>query len=164
MSEIKKVNDKFSTWQEILRYYQKLKEWYENFELYHKVGYLVSLDTISIQKLLSEAEGMTKSDFQNYLDKTIAESIKFEKDYSELLYENNNDRYQIEKLLLLFNVETIRQKQDEFMRFPFERHKKEYWSLEHIHAQNSDGLNKDVARKIWLIEHKEALKRFLNKK
>lgn len=158
-NEIKKVNDKFSTWQEILRYYQKLKEWYENFELYHKVGYLVSLDTISIQKLLSEAEGMTKSDFQNYLDKTIAESIKFEKDYSELLYENNNDRYQIEKLLLLFNVETIRQKQDEFMRFPFERHKKEYWSLEHIHAQNSDGLNKDVARKIWLIEHKEALKR-----
>ena len=159
-NEIKKVENKFFIWQEILRYYQKLKEWYENFELYHKVGYLISLGcSINIQDLLSEAENMKKSEFQNSLDEKIAKNIIVNKDYSELSYENNNDRYQIEKILLLFNVETIRKKQDEFMRFPFERHKKECWSLEHIHAQNSEGLNKDEARKTWLIEHTEALKR-----
>ena len=60
-------------------------------------------------------------------------------------------------MLLLFNVETIRQKKDDFMRFPFERHKKECWSLEHIHAQHSEGLNKDEARKEWLLNHKQSL-------
>lgn len=155
--KINAEEEKFAVWQEILRYYQKLKEWYENFEIYHKVGYLIATKTVRLQELLNESADKTKSDFQYSLDRKIAKSINCDKTYSELSYENKTDYLQIEKLLLLFNVETIRQKQDEFMRFPFERHKKENWSLEHIHAQNSDGLNKDEARKRWLIDHKKAL-------
>lgn len=155
--KINAEEEKFAVWQEILRYYQKLKEWYENFEIYHKVGYLIATKTVRLQELLNESADKTKSDFQYSLDRKIAQSINCNKTYSELSYENKTDYLQIEKLLLLFNVETIRQKQDEFMRFSFERHKKENWSLEHIHAQNSDGLNKDEARKRWLIDHKKAL-------
>jgi hypothetical protein len=138
-----------------LRYYQKLKEWYENFEVYHKVGYLIATQAITLQQLLEESKDKTKSVFQQSLNEKIAQSINFSKDYSELSY--GSDDAQIEKILLLFNVETIRQKQDEFMRFPFERHKKENWSLEHIHAQNSEGLNKKEAVKEWLENHKQAL-------
>ena len=156
--KIKNEKNKATIWSEILRYYQKLKEWYENFEIYHKVGYLIATQTISIQTLLNESTNKTKSDFQQSLDEKIAKSINFNKDYSELSY--GNDYSQIEKMLLLFNVETIRQKQDMFMRFPFERHKKENWSLEHIHAQNSQGLNKDEARKKWLLDHKKSLLSF----
>ena len=153
--KIKNEKNKANIWSEILGYYQKLKEWYENFEIYHKVGYLIATQTITIQSLLNESADKTKSDFQQSLDEKIAQSINFKKDYSELAY--GSDDLHIEKMLLLFNVETIRQKQDVFMRFPFERHKNENWSLEHIHAQNSKGLNKDEARKKWLLDHKMSL-------
>ncbi|MBO6219779.1 MAG: DUF262 domain-containing protein [Treponema sp.] len=152
--------DKAEVWHNILQYYQKLKEWYENFDVYHKVGYLIAAKTFSLQELLKEAENKTKSDFQQSLDEKIAQSVNFSKNYSELSYET--DYASIEKLLLLFNVETIRRKHDEFMRFPFERHKKENWSLEHIHAQNSEGLNKDESRRRWLLDHKKALESFDN--
>lgn len=158
--KIRDTEKKADVWQEILRYYQKIKEWYENFEVYHKVGYLIATQSVTLQELLDEAKDKTKSDFQKSLDEKIAKSIDFGKDYSELSYENKTDCTQIEKLLLLFNVETIRQKQDEFMRFPFERHKKEDWSLEHIHAQHSEGLNKDEARRKWLVDHKNSLLSF----
>ena len=154
-NEIKNEKNKADVWQKILRYYQKLKEWYENFEIYHKVGYLIASQTTSIQNLLKESADKTKSDFQQSLDKKIAQSVNLNKDYFELSYET--DAAIIERLLLLFNVETIRQKQDEFMRFPFERHKKEYWSLEHIHAQHSEGLNTKAAVKEWLENHKKSL-------
>lgn len=156
-NKIKKEAKKADIWQEILHYYQKLKEWYENFEVYHKVGYLIATNSVTLQELLNESADKTKSDFQHSLDEKIAQSIKINKDYSELLYTNKTDCSLIENLLLLFNVETIRQKQDEFMRFPFERHKKEHWSLEHIHAQNSEGLNKKEAIKEWLLNHKLSL-------
>ena len=154
-NEIKNAKNKADVWQKILRYYQKLKEWYENFEVYHKVGYLIATQTITLQNLLKESAGKTKSEFQQSLDEKIAQSINFNKEYSELSYEK--DASLIERLLLLFNVETIRQKKDEFMRFPFERHKKEDWSLEHIHAQNSQGLNTKAAVKEWLENHKTSL-------
>lgn len=152
---IKAEKNKSDVWQEILRYYQKLKEWYENFEVYHKVGYLIATQKISLQELLNESSNKTKSEFQQSLDEKIAQSINFNKEYSELSYKT--DAFLIERLLLLFNVETIRQKKDEFMRFPFERHKNESWSLEHIHAQHSEGLNTKVAIKEWLENHKTSL-------
>ena len=157
---VKAKEDKAEVWHDILQYYQKLKEWYENFDVYHKVGYLIAAKTISLQELLRESENKTKSEFQQSLDEKIAQSIDFKKKYSDLSYET--DYANIEKILLLFNVETIRKKHDEFMRFPFERHKNESWSLEHIHAQNSEGLNKDEARKRWLLDHKKALESFSN--
>ena len=61
--KIKNEKNKATIWSEILRYYQKLKEWYENFEIYHKVGYLIATQTISIQTLLNESTNKTKSDF-----------------------------------------------------------------------------------------------------
>ena len=65
----------------------------------------------------------------------------------------------IHVLLLLFNVETIRQKGDENNRFPFERYKNEgTWSLEHIHAQNSENLKTNQEWKDWLVLHKNSLK------
>lgn len=161
--KIKNTEKKADVWQEILRYYQKLKEWYENFDVYHKTGYLIAVQAAGLQELLKESEEKTKSAFQEVLNKKIAKSINVGKDkeFSELSYET--DAAAIEKLLLLFNVETIRQKQDEFIRFPFERHKKELWSLEHIHAQHSEGLNTNAAIKEWLTEHKKSLESLNNK-
>ena len=63
---------------------------------------------------------------------------------------------------MLFNVETIRQKGDEDNRFPFERYKNEgTWSLEHIHAQNSESLKTNQDWKMWLELHKRSLNSLL---
>ena len=43
------------------------------------------------------------------------------------------------------------------MRFPFDKHKQEDWSLEHIHAQQSQGLNKREQWVEWLNLHKSSL-------
>lgn len=155
--KIKNTQNKSEIWTDILRYYQRLKEWYENIELYHKIGYLIASDSKSLQELINASNGITKTKYQSSLDKLIAESIDFKKDYGELSYENKTDYGLIEKLLLLFNVETIRQKSDETMRFPFDKHKQENWSLEHIHAQQSQGLNKKEQWVEWLNLHKESL-------
>ncbi len=156
-NEIKQRQEKSDIWTEILRYYQRLKEWYENVDLYHKIGYLIASESKSLQDLINESKAITKTTFQNSLDILIANSIDFKKDYCELSYDNKTDYGFIEKLLLLFNVETIRQKSDETMRFPFDKHKQENWSLEHIHAQQSQGLNKREQWVEWLNLHKNSL-------
>ena len=156
-NEIKQRKDKSDIWTEILRYFQRLKEWYENIDLYHKIGYLIASESKSLQELIDESKEVTKTTFQNSLDALIANSIDFKKDYCELSYDNKTDYGFIEKLLLLFNVETIRQKSDETMRFPFDKHKQEDWSLEHIHAQQSQGLNKREQWVEWLNLHKNSL-------
>ena len=145
--KIKNTKNKADIWTEILRYFQRLKEWYENNELYHKIGYLVASESKELQELVTNSNYITKSEFQNTLDKEIAESINFRKEFGDLSYDSKTDYGSIEKLLLLFNVETIRQKKDESIRFPFDKHKQENWSLEHIHAQQSQGLNK---RELWI--------------
>ena len=157
IKKIKESQSKSDIWTEIQRYYQRLKEWYENIELYHKIGYLVASESRSLQDLIYNSKDTTKTEFQNSLNKLIAESIDFKKDYCELSYENKTDYGLITKLLLLFNVETIRQKSDETMRFPFDKHKQEDWSLEHIHAQQSQGLNKKEQWIEWLSLHKVSL-------
>jgi len=156
-NEIKQRKDKSDIWTEILRYFQRLKEWYENIDLYHKIGYLVASESKILQTLINDSKDITKTTFQNSLDVLIAQSINFNKDYCELSYENRIDYGLIERLLLLFNVETIRQKSDETMRFPFDKHKQEDWSLEHIHAQQSQGLNKREQWVEWLNLHKSSL-------
>jgi len=157
IKEIKESQNKSNIWTEIQRYYQRLKEWYENIELYHKIGYLVASESKNLQDLIYSSKDTTKTEFQKSLNKLIAESIDFKKDYCELSYENKTDYGLITKLLLLFNVETIRQKSDETMRFPFDKHKQEDWSLEHIHAQQSQGLNKKEQWIEWLSLHKISL-------
>jgi uncharacterized protein with ParB-like and HNH nuclease domain len=154
---IKESREKSEVWKEILRYYQRLKEWYENIDLYHKIGYLVASESNDIRELINNSKDITKTAFQNSLDKLIADSIDFKKEYSDLAYNNKTDYGFIEKLLLLFNVETIRQKSDETIRFHFDKHKQEDWSLEHIHAQQSQGLNTREQWVEWLNLHSKSL-------
>ena len=154
---IKESHEKSEIWKEILRYYQRLKEWYENIDLYHKIGYLVASESNDIRVLIDNSKDITKTAFQDSLDKLIADSIDFKKEYSDLAYNNKTDCGFIEKLLLLFNVETIRKKSDETIRFHFDKHKQEDWSLEHIHAQQSQGLNTREQWVEWLNLHSKSL-------
>ena len=58
----------------------------------------------------------------------------------------------ISRLLLLFNIQSIIETQST-QRFPFSQYNTSEWSLEHIHAQQSEGLRTTENRIKWLSTH-----------
>ena len=138
-------------WDEIQHNFLTLKEWFSDHEFYHKIGYLIASKSNTLLDILNDYADKSKTEFRQYLDENIRESIRFTKTFEELEY--NKDYNDIKKLLLLFNVESVRLIDDQKRRFPFGRHKKENWSLEHSHAQHSEGLKTNEKRKEWLKAH-----------
>ena len=91
------------------------------------------------------------------------ESIKIKGNYADLSYEKALDRKKISILLLLFNVESVRRNGEHSQWFPFDKYKfrkggKVTWSLEHIHAQQSEGLRTQEMWKEWLSLHIPSVK------
>jgi hypothetical protein len=163
LNQKEKLNE---TWKEIQHTFLILKDWYEDHELYHKIGYLIASNTKSLQDIFAlskreiDGKGITKKRFKSELDAYIKESLVIDIDtnYSELSYEKAVDYARISKLLLLFNVESVRQNGEQTHWFPFEKFKfqktdKVSWSLEHIHAQQSEGMQKQDDWKEWLRLH-----------
>lgn len=89
----------------------------------------------------------------------IKQSIKLESlNYADLSYEKTTEYRKISKLLLLFNIESVRQNGEHTQWFPFEKFKfsnngKVMWSLEHIHAQQSEGMKTQEQWKEWIRLH-----------
>ena len=145
-------------WRDIQHTFLILKDWYEDHELYHKVGYLIASESNTLQEIYQFSLGKKKSEFRNGLNDLIKESIKISKNYGELEYINKTEYDQISKLLLLFNVESVRQIDECAQRFPFDKYKDSgVWSLEHIHAQQSEGLKTIEQWREWLKLHIESL-------
>ena len=142
-------------WDEILHNFLTLKEWFSDHEFYHKIGYLIASNSKKLIEILDDYAEKSKAEFRLYLNECIKDSINFRKNYDDLDY--NHHYNEIKKLLLLFNIESVRQIDDQKRRFPFDRHKKENWSLEHIHAQHSEGLQTNEKRKEWLKAHIKSL-------
>lgn len=152
-----KENKQTKIWDSIEDFYYILKEWYENRDLYHKVGYLVASGA-QIENLKEESRDLTKSDFIKTLDSKISETLGMTSEMlQELTYDNLNNKAKIKNLLLLFNVESVRLIKDSTELYPFNHYKKQNWSLEHIHAQNSEGLNKQADQQLWLKLQKKSL-------
>ena len=140
-----------------------LKDWHENHEFYHKIGYLIASGYKNIATIYKESQGKTKREFLLRLDKLIKASVELEngKSYSDWNY--SEDKEKIRRLLLLFNVESVRQNGEQSQWFPFDKYKfggdkKVSWSLEHIHAVNSQdiGTHQEQWRE-WLKLHKISL-------
>jgi hypothetical protein len=147
----------WSLWLQIEKYYQTLYEWYKQKNLYHKIGYLISIGE-DLRKLIENSLSSKKDDFESHLDRLIQKSVNF--DIASLSYEKNGDYKRIERVLLLFNVESIRGNESITEFYPFKFHKTTGWSLEHIHAQNSEGLDKNKKEPwiLWLSYHRDLIR------
>ena len=158
-----KAESKIEIWKAIQSYFLILKEWFDNRDIYHKVGYLVVTGE-KMQNLIKGSKDLSKKAFRDALDKKIISNLNLTKDkVSELSYKNNGDKSVIEKLLLLFNVETVRILQNSTEKYSFVNHKGKTWSLEHIHAQNSEGLNKKEDQQQWLSSHRKSLQDLMDR-
>ena len=155
-NKIKEKEKKQDVWKEIVAYFARLKEWYRKREIFHKVGFLVSVGNKdkALINLLNSTAGKKKDEVSVYLDSEIKKEMK-EVILGELTYQSKNTH----QVLLLFNVLSVMNVKDESLRFPFDKYKNKNttWSLEHIHAQNAETLNTTEKRKEWLRLHKEIL-------
>lgn len=121
----KEIND---NWQEIKKYFQTLEEWHNDRELYHKIGYLIAIGT-NIKNILKEKKEKSKTKFSYWIDQEIESKFK-NVNLEEVEY---NGKY-VREILLLHNIQTMLNNENETNRFPFDRYKKESWDVEHIHA------------------------------
>jgi len=146
-------------WEEIQKNFLQIKEWYSDSLFYHKIGYLISSVSKTMPEIFNLAKNKRKSIFLKELDSMIAESINFNMNdnetYSSLNYKDNYR--EISNLLLLFNIESII-KENVYQRFPFSKYNTAEWSLEHIHAQNSQGLKKKETQLEWISMHLDSVK------
>lgn len=146
-------------WEEIQKNFLQIKEWYTDSLFYHKIGYLISSGYKTMPEIFNLAKDKRKSVFIKELDNLIAESINYnikeDETYSDLNYKDNYR--EISNLLLLFNIESII-KEDVYQRFPFSKYNTAEWSLEHIHAQNSQGLKKKETQLEWISMHLDSVK------
>ncbi len=154
---LKAVN---KVWEEVTEYFEYFKEWYDNRELYHLIGYLIvykNVTRVDIDTLISLSKENTKSAFLKHLKQEVAKIVTISKDKALLNLSYENDKEKIHQILLWHNVITTSKSDKEKARFPFNLYKqtkkKEKWSLEHIHAQNSEELKKLEDQKNWLKDH-----------
>ncbi|RFM36513.1 DUF262 domain-containing protein [Chitinophaga silvisoli] len=147
-------------WKKIEDFYYTVSEWYLDKDYYHKIGYLVAArkipgySGIQLNHLVMAAMETPKNAFHEKINAYISASVKV--DLLELRYETHYN--EIFNILLLFNVETNRKTDAEF--YPFKWHKDNSWSIEHIHARNSENFdrNKKDPWMKWLDLHQQLLK------
>lgn len=154
-------------WEKIRLINFTLLNWYTSNELYNKIGYLIATSTEDhLRKLLKDSSEKKKSEFRNEIEKLIRHSIALSnsngKSYLSLVY--GNDSVLLDKILLLFNVLSLIPKKTEQSekdsiagRFDFRRYKAEKWSLEHIHAQQSQIIKNNADKLEWVKNQKTSL-------
>lgn len=142
--KIKSENEINDNWQDIKKYFQTLEEWFNDRELYHKIGFLIATRT-NIKNILNEKKERSKTEFANWINQEI--QSKFRKvNFEEVEY---NGGY-VREILLLHNIQTMLNNENETNRFPFDRYKKEFWDVEHIHAIATEVKVKKENQADWL--------------
>lgn len=139
-------------WRDVVERHGLLTGWYRDRELYHRIGYLVATGD-SIPALIELSRSQTHSAFRQTLDTRTRDHLRLtESDVSLLSYDSDKSG-KCTDVLLLMNVETVLMSDDPGSRFSFHAYAADGWSLEHIHAQNSQDLKTDAERRDWLSAH-----------
>ncbi|MBY9075958.1 DUF262 domain-containing HNH endonuclease family protein [Nocardioides sp. WL0053] len=148
------VADPQELWDQVIDLHSLVLGWHDDRNLFHKIGYLVASGRATFFDLVALAQGLAKSTFEAALDSLIAKSLDLPwHGVAALTYGGTKTN----RTLLLMNVETIRRNEHSSERYSFNAHARQLWSLEHIHAQNSQGLNTVEQWTAWLKEHRKAL-------
>ena len=146
-----------AVWDQVVDLHALLLGWFENRDHYHKIGYLVAVGQ-RFGDLVAVTAGRTKSSFESAIDDRIRDTLDLTPSgVTALSYETDAHKEKCGRLLLLMNVETVRRVKDSTERYSFRIHRREAWSLEHIHAQQAEGLTTAKQWKDWLRLHREAL-------
>lgn len=157
----KKVKGLWELWQKVESYFSMLQAWYTDRDYYHEIGFLIYERGKQILiDLLEKASKENKSVFKKRLNWELKKEI-CGIDEPERIFEYNyaDNSAQLLKVITLYNVEAVRQNTSMDF-FPFDLFKNTHWTLEHIHAQNSQGIDQSDRKKwaLWIKENIQMLK------
>ena len=165
-----KEEDFIELWREIEECFMTLKEWYNDNELYHYIGYLTYCNK-NIAKLYKDYTN-TKEENKDKNDSKVVRKKKIKPaspgaDLQELNYNAHTDK--IKEILLFCDVmiaiksngvddpdkpknEQENSKLDKFLyRYPFDIFIKEKWDVEHISSQTENPLTSLHERVYWFL-------------
>jgi uncharacterized protein with ParB-like and HNH nuclease domain len=156
------VKDLWDLWLKVKTYFSLLIAWYNDRYYYHKIGFLTTeLGSSVLIEMLSESTNVSKQEFKKTIEGRINSAIHDKKKPGRKIldYTYKDDYNMLKRVLFLYNVETTYKQGLEF--FPFERYKDYEWTLEHIHAQNSERIDHSIKDKWveWFEENKKVLER-----
>lgn len=151
------VQDPRTFWNQVLELHARVREWFDDRDLYHWVGFLVAAGE-PLQALVDTSATLRRSQFREHVSARIRALLgQSHASLAKLSYEHDADKKSCQRVLLLMNVETVRAVPHSTERYSFLQHKRRGWSLEHIHAQHAEALRGEKARRAWLDEHRRAL-------
>ena len=143
MSGIEKDPQGF--WDDVVKLHSLITGWFDDRDLFHKIGYLVAVGR-TFPELVESAAGKTKTELHAFLDGLVRKHLGLtESDLKSLDFEKNYAKAR--DVLLLMNVETVRQRATSSEKYSFRAHATGDWTLEHIHAQNAGEMKRDY--KLW---------------
>lgn len=149
-------------WSKVKDYFQTFKEWFDDLELYHYIGYLVEYN-YSLSGLVSEWHcSKNKDSFVNYLKAEIKKKIEGCPRLDFQYKEDGNDKGRCKPILLFQNIQTvINQNKNNlsnedyklgvFYKFPFHLYKLENWDVEHINSNTTNDEEDIDTQKEWLL-------------
>lgn len=149
------------SWEDLLKLFYKLVNWYEDLEVYHYVGFLINSKIKNLYQLIKETKGKNKSDLISnlklYIKQELSRTSK-DKDTQKAFFRYALDNLHYEnfynetlKVLLLHNVLYYLENMAGY-KFPFELFVKEKWSIEHIIPQNPKDIDDIKILHQWYID------------
>lgn len=173
-NKLKNKNELDKHWQAVEECFMTLKEWYNDNEMYHYIGFLLnnkdkleSIENIYTNKLES-LDNISKRDI---IKNKVIEKIKTKINVDEVKnYTYYNNEEEIKLILFFSNIyETIHSNQARNKkgsvtetitnRFPFDLYIKEDFDVEHIAPQTENPLNNKEDRIKWFKDSYKYLKK-----
>ena len=145
----KSENEMNKYWEEIQAYYQRFNEWFSERELYHKIGFILTVKISTVKELYQQSSILKKSEFIAYIDSKIKNYYKHQNLF-DLDYENKHTK----GVLLLYNILTMLQNEHDSSYFPFDDFKLKKWNIEHIASRKDSSSIPLVNRKEWIVDVK----------
>lgn len=158
-------------WEKVREIFHTLREWFDDMELYHYIGYLICMGRRVDEIYKQWTDYAYKYEFiEKYLKKAIKGTLPF-KDIENTVYEvdpegplqiKGGSKTNCRSILLLHNLQTVinqnrilsanaKYKNGVFYKFPFHLYKLEGWDVEHIDSNTENGLNDIQSQREWLL-------------
>lgn len=173
ISEFLVGKDVDDVWKEIQDIYDTLRDWYNDYFLYHTIGLLLIIDkgndAVITNELYNEYSKVDKKTFKNHIlnrikelyvsDKKVTPFSKFDEeqikaDLEELTIQESE---KVRSVLLLYNIALLVNANNTYERFPFELFKNGTWDIEHINPQTPKDATAEE-KKNWLQSYMQIIK------
>lgn len=149
-------NKIFDIWSEIENTYYTLKEWYNNYEMFHYIGFLINISNKSLEELYRLYHDNTQNnrEIMRYNIKKLVYDIINNIDIDSIGYHKPKE---VRTILLFLEIYTLINANNSTTnlnvityRFPFNLYISEKWDIEHISSQTENKFQSNKDKQTWL--------------